>query len=200
MGREIQAKVLRVLEEGTFERLGGHRSRSADFRLVTATNRPVERMIEAEEFRADLYFRIGAITLHLPPLRERAGDIPALVRTALARTVTRHALAVRGVRADAMALLVAHPWPGNVRELFNTVQKAAIFCDGEELTPADLPELVGAEPHPDPSGTLDAQLRALETRLIREAMEHADGNKKAAAQALGISRTYLYKRLAEMAG
>ncbi|MDF1794541.1 MAG: sigma 54-interacting transcriptional regulator [Thalassobaculaceae bacterium] len=200
MGIDIQAKVLRVLEEGTFERLGGHRSRSADFRLVTATNRPVERMIEEEGFRADLYFRIGAITLWLPPLRERAGDIPALVRTFLARTAKRHNLPARSVRADAMALLSTHAWPGNVRELFNTVQKAAIFCDGEELTPADLPDLVGEEPRDDPATTLETQLRALEQRLIREALERADGNKKRAAEALGISRTYLYKRLGEMAG
>ncbi|WP_281683745.1 sigma-54 interaction domain-containing protein [Thalassobaculum salexigens] len=200
MGIDIQAKVLRVLEEGTFERLGGHRSRSADFRLVTATNRPVERMIEAEDFRADLYFRIGALTLWLPPLRDRAADIPALVRTFLARTVKRHNLPSRGVRADAMALLAAHSWPGNVRELFNTVQKAAIFCEGDELTPADLPDLVGEEPHPDPAAPLEAQLRALEERLIAEALDRADGNKKRAAEALGISRTYLYKRLGEMSG
>ncbi|MEQ8586059.1 MAG: sigma 54-interacting transcriptional regulator [Thalassobaculaceae bacterium] len=200
MGTDIQAKVLRVLEEGTFERLGGHRSRCADFRLVTATNRPVERMIQDEDFRADLYFRIGAITLWLPPLRDRAADIPALVRTFLARTAKRHNLPVRSVRTDAMALLTGHPWPGNVRELFNTVQKAAIFCDGEELTPADLPDLIGEAPHPDPAATLEAQLRALEQRLIREAMERADGNKKRAAEALGISRTYLYKRLGEMEG
>jgi transcriptional regulator with PAS, ATPase and Fis domain len=198
MGIDIQAKVLRVLEEGTFERLGGHRSRSADFRLVTATNRPVERMIRDEDFRADLYFRIGALTLWLPPLRDRAADIPALVRTFLARTAKRHNLAVRSVRADAMTLLTGHAWPGNVRELFNTVQKAAIFCDGEELTPANLPDIVGEEPHPDPSTTLEQQVRALEERLIREALERADGNKKRAAHALGISRTYLYKRLAGM--
>lgn len=200
MGIDIQAKVLRVLEEGTFERLGGHRSRSADFRLVTATNRPVERMIEEEDFRADLYFRIGALTLWLPPLRDRAADIPALVRTFLARTVKRHNLPPRGVRGDAMALLTAHPWPGNVRELFNTVQKAAIFCDGDELTPVDLPDLVGEAPQPDPAASLEMQLRALEERLIAEALDRADGNKKRAAEALGISRTYLYKRLGEMAG
>lgn len=198
MSLDIQAKMLRVLEEGTFERLGGHRSRSADFRLVSATNRPVERMIEDEGFRADLYFRIGAITLWLPPLRDRAADIPALVRTFLGRTAKRHNLPVRSVRADAMALLTAHPWPGNVRELFNTVQKAAIFCDGDELTPADLPDLVGGEPHTDPAATLEIQLRALEQRLIGEALDRAGGNKKRAAEALGISRTYLYKRLAEM--
>ncbi len=202
MGLDIQAKVLRVLEEGTFERLGGHRSRGAGFRLVTATNRPIERMIESEAFRADLYFRIGAITLTIPPLRERREDIPALVRTFLARTAKRHNLPVRGVRDDTMALLVAQDWPGNVRELFNTVQKAAIFCDGEELTPADIPDLdvadVPVDALTDTGGSLEARLRQLEAQMIREAMERAGGNKKRAAEALGISRTYLYKRLSEI--
>ena len=204
MGPDIQAKVLRVLEEGTFERLGGHRSRGAGFRLVSATNRPIESMIDAESFRADLYFRIGAITLSIPPLRERAEDIPALVRTFLARTAKRHNLPVRGIRSDTMALLTAHHWPGNVRELFNTVQKAAIFCDGDELTPGDFPDLVPTAPSPtvlSPTSapqSLEARLRSLEAQLIREALERAAGNKKRAAAALGISRTYLYKRLAEI--
>ena len=237
MPPDIQAKLLRVLEEGRFERLGGHRSHTADFRLITATNRPLDRIVDGTDagshprFRADLYFRIGGLTLTVPPLRDRREDIPALARTFLARTAKRHNLPVRGIAAGAISLLQAQPWPGNVRELFNAVQKAAIFCDGAELTAADFPDL-GRRPrdgmpweragrggapsrdytvvpptdaHRDTHGDarsdtrLDTQLLALEELLIRQALDRSNGNKKAAAEALGISRTYLYKRLAAMA-
>jgi transcriptional regulator with PAS, ATPase and Fis domain len=197
MSAETQAKMLRVLDEGRFERLGGTETRDADFRLVTATNRPLEKLIAEDRFRADLYFRIGVVTLITPPLRDRLEDIPAIARAILTRTADRHGLGVREIRADALGVLTRHSWPGNVRELINVIQKAAIFAEGSELTAADLSDLAPAQS----SGSrapLKRRLESVEEGLIRQALETSRGNKKRAAELLGISRGYLYKRLAEM--
>jgi len=197
MAPETQAKVLRVLEEGRFERLGGTATRAADFRLVTATNRPLEKLIADESFRADLYFRIGVVTLTLPPLRDRREDIPAIAATILERTAERHGLSARVLAPDAIAALASHDWPGNVRELINVIQNAAIFADGPELRASDLPAFTAVARAPDRGG-LKPRLGAIEADLIRQAIEQAGGNKKQAAVALGISRGYLYKRLREI--
>lgn len=197
MSAETQAKMLRVLDEGRFERLGGTVPRQADFRLVTATNRPLEKLIAEERFRADLYFRIGVVTLTTPPLRERVEDIPVIARAILDRTADRHGLAVRGLRPDALAVLARHSWPGNVRELINVIQKAAIFAEGPELTAEDLADLAAA-PSTGPRAPLKRRLESVEEGLIRQALETTHGNKKRAAELLGVSRGYLYKRLAEM--
>ena len=197
MSAETQAKMLRVLDEGRFERLGGTVTRDADFRLVTATNRSLEKLIAEEKFRADLYFRIGVVTLTTPPLRDRIEDIPAIARAILTRIADRHGLAARELRADALGVLTRHSWPGNVRELINVIQKAAIFAEGPELTADDLSDLAPAS-KAGPRAPLKRRLESVEEGLIRQALVTSHGNKKRAAEMLGISRGYLYKRLAEM--
>lgn len=207
MPLETQVKLLRVIESGGFERVGSNRARTTNFRLISATNRDLKRLIAEDEFRADLYFRINGVTLRVPPLRERASDIPLLVRHFVQRIGQRIGSAVRRVHPKALDLLQGASWPGNVRQLHHEVQRAMIFADGVELTARDFRTLEEAEtsaavPAPAPaagSATIRQTVGNVELALIREALERHQGNKKKVAEELGISRSYLYKKLGEMA-
>ena len=205
MPMETQVKLLRVIENGIFERVGSNRSRNTNFRLISATNRDLRRMIAEEAFRADLYFRINGVTLQVPPLRERAGDIPLLVRHFVQRVGQRIGSNVRRVHPKALEMLQGLAWPGNVRQLHHEVQRAMIFADGPELTLSSFRHLEGEEMEPAPlsvpaSGatTIRETVGNVELALIREALQKHKGNKKRVAEELGISRSYLYKKLAEM--
>jgi transcriptional regulator with PAS, ATPase and Fis domain len=206
MPLEIQVKLLRVLQDGIYERVGGHRSQRSDFRLISATNRNFQEMIGAGSFRLDLYYRISGVTIRMPTLRERLSDLPLLVRRFLDAFAARHHAQAKGIGKDVIAFLAGQPWPGNVRQLLHEVEKAAIFCDGPEIGVEDFrflgSEAVHTEPMPDkpapvPAGGLHDAVASLEKSMIHEAMQKYRGNKKKVAEELGISRAYLYKILAE---
>jgi len=174
----VQGKVLRVLEERTFERVGSGRTQRADVRLAAATNRDLRAMVEAGEFRSDLYFRLAVFPVELPALRERASDVPLLARHLLAEIARRHHREAPALDDEAAALLAAQPWPGNVRELANLLERAVILCEGPALRAADLRPLL------EPLGG--------ERERLRRALVEADGDKRRAAELLGISyRTLL---------
>jgi DNA-binding NtrC family response regulator len=184
LGPAVQGKVLRVLEERSFERVGGGATLHADVRLVAATNRDLEAMAAAGSFRSDLFFRLSIFPLELPPLRERASDIPLLARHLLARLSERLRCPPLTLSADAIELLLAERWPGNVRELGNVLERTAILAAGPTLCAADL----------------RAALRP--PRPERERFEHAliaaAGDKQRAAEALGISYRTLQRKIQEL--
>ena len=206
MPMETQVKLLRVVENGVFERVGGNRTRNTDFRLISATNRDLGRLIADNKFRADLYFRINGVTLYVPPLRERPTDIPILVRHFIQRLSSRTGSNVRSIHPKALDMLRGLAWPGNVRQLHHAVQRAMIFTDGTELTLDSLRDLDAsgeAMSAPPPvqsaaASTIRETMGNVEHALIREAMQRNNGNKKRVAEELGISRSYLYKKLGEM--
>jgi transcriptional regulator with PAS, ATPase and Fis domain len=204
MPPEIQVKLLRVLQDGMFERVGGDRARHSDFRLICATNRNFQEMINNGEFRLDLYYRISGVTIRMPSLRERLEDIPDLVQSFLTAFSVRQRSAVTRVDQRVYDYLRELPWPGNVRQLLHEVEKAAIFCDGAELTVKDfrrLPadparaEQPSASGRSIPVGKIQDAISQLESVMIREAMAKHRGNKMKVAEELGISRAYLYKKL-----
>jgi len=202
MPMETQVKLLRVLENGIFERVGSNRTRSTNFRLISATNRDLRRLIAEEAFRVDLYFRINGITLQVPPLRERASDIPLLVKHFVQRIAPRIGSGINRVNPRALDMLQGLPWPGNVRQLYHEVQRAMIFADGAELTLASFRKLehqaetVTPPPSVNAAVTIRETVDNVEHALIREALERHHGNKKRVAEELGISRSHLYKKLA----
>ncbi len=195
MGPGLQAKLLRVLEDGHYRRVGSTQERHADVRVVAATNKRLEDEQKAGRFREDLYYRLNVVTVALPLLRERREDIAALVE---------HLLATRPlgprrfeVTPEALQLLTRYDWPGNVRELANVLERAQILAEGDLITPDDLPDAVvrsGAEA----AGLGDEgpyNLNAAERRLMHEALRHTGGNKLAAAKELGVSARTLYRML-----
>lgn len=190
MPLDVQAKLLRVLEDGRFERLGGRRQIQSDFRLVCASHRDFASMQREGRFRHDLYYRISAVTLHLPPLRERREDIPALVESVLRRFASRHHAPPLTAIPQTIAFLQSLEWPGNVRQLIHEVERAAIFAERGTLLPDDFSITPSAVA---PSGV--ESLCIVEAEAIRDAMRRLGGNKKRVAEALGVSRSYLYKRL-----
>jgi two-component system response regulator AtoC len=194
----LQTKLLRVLQDGTYERVGGTEPLVNQARIVTATNKPVRPDEDGRALREELYYRLAVIEIGVPPLRARRSDIPMLVARAL------HGTPARAVSEEAMALLSAHPWPGNVRELFHVVQRAAVLCGGEVIDVPNLPENVrpaGAVPAAaipsldDGSLTLREAVASLERRLIQRALERAAGNRSEAARQLGIGRPLLYAKM-----
>ncbi len=179
----VQSKVLRVLEERTFERVGGGRTRTADVRLVAATNRELGAMVEAGSFRSDLYFRLAVFPIELPPLRERASDVPLLARHLLGEIGRRLQRAPPVPDAAALELLAAQPWPGNVRELANVLERSVILAEGPRLAAADLKPLL-------------APLEGIgERERIRRALEEAGGDRRRAATILGTSYRTLLRRI-----
>jgi transcriptional regulator with GAF, ATPase, and Fis domain len=203
----VQAKLLRVLEEREFQRLGGTRVLKADVRIVAATNRDIQRAIARGEFREDLYYRLHVFEIRLPPLRERPEDILPLTEIFLAEIGPSIGRPVPGVSREARELLLAYPWPGNVRELRNALERAAILCEGGLVTAAHLPISVsqgegmavhGAPATLTPPGTLPAggvDLEAIERSYVKAALEKTAGNKSRAARLLGLTRAQLYSRL-----
>ena len=198
---ELQAKLLRVLQEKTFERVGGSRTVRADVRWIAATNRDLGQMVSAGRFRDDLYHRLAVFPVELPPLRERREDILPLARTLLGRVSAN--LGRRGLRlsSDAEQAIVAGEWSGNVRELANALERAAIVCEGSEIGPADLDpvpvwrskgsDLVEPAPNPADAETLES----VERRAIQQALLAVDGNRRKAAERLGIGVRTLYDKL-----
>jgi len=207
---KMQAQLLRVLQEGEVRRVGGHDPVAVDVRIVAATHRDLDEEVKAGRFREDLLFRLRVVTLHLPPLRERPEDIPPLVEYFVGQACRREGRRAPAIAPEAMERLRRHRWPGNVRELRNAVERALAIASPEVVLESDLPAEIGAEPPAPPSGaparpaatwagadlfsdrpTLDV----LELRYVDLVLREAGGNKKRAAELLGIDRRTLYRML-----
>lgn len=197
----IQLKLLRVLEEREIERVGGGRPIDIDVRVITATHRDIEKLVEEGEFREDLLYRLHVIPIELPPLRERRGDIELLVEHFLDRLGDRTRSEVTGIAPDAMEALKAYDWPGNVRELENSIEHAMVFAEGEEITLDALPPVIGGDGGgdelklPSDDRSLPEILEELERQLIVRAFREAEGVKTETAERLGIKTSALYYKL-----
>src|SRR5262245_9188105 len=192
MAPGLQAKLLRVLENGCFRRVGSTQEAQADVRVVAATNKPLEEDLKAGRFREDLYYRLNVVTIELPLLKDRRQDIPELVEHFLA---TRQIGSARcRIQADALEALVRYDWPGNIRELANVLERAQILAQDRVITLDDLPEsLVERAPPLEVPAADPRSLRGLERRHVMDVLEQENGNKAHAAKALGISRRALYR-------
>jgi transcriptional regulator with PAS, ATPase and Fis domain len=193
-----QAKLLRVLEERRFERLGGQKSISVDFRLISATNRPLDLFVRDERFREDLFYRVNAFSIRLPSLRERPADIPVLAQRFLARYCATNGMPLdaKSFGKDAMDRLVAYPWPGNIRELESTVSRAALSSPGAVIRSGDIEFLHSSIPLAPPNDRLPS-LREAERGHVLRVLEAVAWNKKEAARVLDISRGTLYRKIEE---
>jgi len=195
----IQVKLLRVLQDRRFERVGGEETLEVDVRLVSATNRDLARRVREGYFREDLYYRLAIVPLSLPPLRERPGDVELLSRHFLEKHAGRIGRRPEGFSPQALGLLCRHAWPGNVRELENAVQQAMVFAEGAVIQAADLPAALREAPRalPVPNGErgLPEILEELERQLLVAAMERAHGVKAEAARLLGLKPSALYYKL-----
>jgi DNA-binding NtrC family response regulator len=203
----LQPKLLRVLQEHTFERVGGTASIHADVRVIAATNRPLEDDVEQKTFRADLFYRLNAFTVCLPPLRERQSDILPLAEYFLARYAKRNQIAAAGLAADAIVALQSYSFPGNVRELEHLIERAAVKAGGRAITAEQIQEELTKAKSPAP-GAFDTQaaigmpfhdaVANWERYLIEPALKSAHGNKSDAARRLGIHRRLLYEKLTQL--
>jgi DNA-binding NtrC family response regulator len=195
----IQVKILRVLEEHKFERVGGQETIESDVRLIAATNRDLKKMVEEGKFREDLFYRLYVVIIHLPPLRERAGDIPLLAQHFLKDLAAANDKKIESITPDAMDILSAYSWPGNVRELRNIVERMIVLSRGEKLTVRDIPAAIreGVQPRSIAMSASNLSLDEVEKQLIINALKnHGENRTKAAAQ-LGISRRTLHRKLNE---
>ena len=187
-----QAKLLRVIETGEFERLGSSRTRRVDVRIISATNADLSEEVSTGRFRQDLLFRLNTIEIRMPPLRDRRPDIPPLAHHFLRQHAQRYRKRVTGFEHAALEALLAHPWPGNVRELDHAVERAVLMTQASQVRAADL----GLRPAAEDSRRLDdMSLEEVESFLIKKALGRFDGNVSRAAEALGLSRSALYRRL-----
>src|SRR5438477_632050 len=189
-----QAKLLRVLETGEYERVGASRARRADVRVVAATNADIHAEVKSGRFREDLLFRLNTVEIRLPPLRERREDIPLLAGHFGRRHAARYRKQITGFAADAMQALRAHPWPGNVRELDHTIERSVLMAEENLIRTRDLG--LGPGAGADGATPLDQMsLEEVERVLIQKALARAGGNVSDAAKALGLSRSALYRRI-----
>ncbi len=200
MGPKMQAQLLRTLQDGEVRPVGGSDSIRVDVRLVCATNKDLEEEVKAGRFREDLYFRINVVTVRLPALRERREDVPILVAHFLAKIARRERRDQAALSQDALRLLTTYGWPGNVRELENAIDRAVAVAKGNVILPSDLPpEVGGAGPEVSGDGNSIIEdrptLAELERRYIALVLQESGGNKKKAAERLGIDRRTLYRAL-----
>jgi len=220
---EAQVKLLRVLQDGEIQPVGARLPAQVDVRIIAATNKRLIDEVAAGRFREDLYYRLNVVQLTIPPLRERAGDVPALARHLLDRISAQPGMRSLGITSEAVSLLMRHDWPGNVRQLHNALFRAAVLCEGDALTPADFPQLSDqlfgrVEPRPRAASSAmvrsaqengigvtlyeaNGHLRSLsdiEADVIRLAIGHYRGRMTEVARRLGIGRSTLYRKLAEL--
>ncbi len=192
--KDMQAKLLRVLQEGTFERVGDEKTKSVDVRIISAANRDLKKEVEKGNFREDLYYRIKVVPIDLPPLRERKNDIPLLVDHFLKRIVKNSGKDSIDISHESMVLMMNYHWPGNIRELENAIQFAIVKCRGSEILPQDLPmelkDLAGMSHSQGPS-------KKLAIDSVKSALKQTGGNKAKAARLLGVGRATLYRFLAD---
>jgi DNA-binding NtrC family response regulator len=210
---DTQVKLLRVLQSGEIQPVGSRVTRQVDVRVIAATNRTLLDEVAAGRFREDLYYRLAVVQVTIPPLRQRAADIPALARHLLARIARQPGMRGLGITDAALGMLMGFPWPGNVRQLQNALFRAAVLCDGDALTSDDFPQIAyesiggvrAATARPlaggvtlfEPSGHLRS-LDAIEADVIRLAIGHYRGRMTEVARRLGIGRSTLYRKLGEL--
>ncbi|WP_188056507.1 sigma-54-dependent transcriptional regulator [Sphingosinithalassobacter sp. CS137] len=216
MPLEAQVKLLRVLQSGEIQPLGARHTREVDVRVVAATNKTLIAEVEAGRFREDLYYRLNVVQVTIPPLRDRSGDVPALVRHLLGRIAEQPGLRPLGITDEALQLLGSYDWPGNVRQLQNALFRAAVLCEGDALTRTDFPQIAqlaagkpessaASQPATGHAGVTlfrpDGNLRPLEeieADVIRLAIGHYRGRMTEVARRLGIGRSTLYRKLGEL--
>ena len=195
----LQVRLLRVLQERTFEPLGATRSEKADARVIVATNRDLAERVRTREFREDLYYRVNVVRIELPPLRSRKEDIPLLADQFIARFNRLQAKSIRGLNAEVISLLMAHDWPGNIRELENMIERAFILRHDGFIDMADLPaELTASVVSPAGTTGIRAVRAQVDAQAIRAALERNGGNRAAAARELGIHKTTLFRKMKKL--
>jgi DNA-binding NtrC family response regulator len=193
---DAQAKLLRVIEEREFERLGGRRMIKVEARLIALTNVDLDNAVRRRAFREDLFYRLNVVRLHVPPLRERREDIEELARSFLKTYATKHGRAVKEITPEAMQTLTSYEFPGNVRELANMIERAMIVTEGMKVEVLDFPEPLRASAAMQKRARQRQTLAELEADYIADTLEFVKGNKSEAARLLGISRKNLYEKLA----
>jgi len=197
MSPTMQSKILRVLQEREFERVGGNELVRVDVRFISATNRDLEEAVKKGEFREDLYYRIAVFPIKLPPLRERKEDIPALAAFFLKKYSQEEGKQIEGISPDALELLMAYHWPGNVRELENAIERAVVLAASKEIMPSDLPAAVralGEKRLYESDHTLANWIEKLEEEALRQALLECGGNVSQTAKKLGIGRATIYRK------
>lgn len=203
MPKPLQVKLLRVLQDGEFERLGGTKTLGVDVRLIAATNKNLTAEVEAGDFRDDLFYRLNVITLELPPLRSRREDIPLLVDRFLKKYCEKDEISIRGISRQALEALEAHHWPGNIRELENAIEQAVVLTQSDVIEQSDLPMSVrgsgkGSDPTCAPKSIvipLGIPMEVAEKRLISETLKMTGGDKELTAKLLDISSRTIYRKL-----
>ncbi len=204
MKPELQVKLLRVLQDGVFERLGGTKSIRSNVRLLAATNRNLEEAMAEGHFREDLYYRLNVVTLTLPPLRQRAEDIPTLTTHFLERYSREAKRRFKGISEEAMACLMSHAWPGNIRELANAIERAVVLGLSDFIEAEDLPTHVvslkrgKAEVKVDTGLPFHEAVDAFKRSMIMDCLKRTDGNQSRAAEELGLQRTYLARLITNL--
>ncbi len=196
----MQAKVLRVLQEGEFERVGGHQTLKCDVRVVAATNKELPAEVAAGRFREDLYYRLAVVPIRVPPLRERAEDVPELAEAFLVEACARNGRRAMTLARDAFPALQAHGWPGNVRELRNLVERMAILCDGPRISAEEVAAVLPGARRPRPERfregvPLKDLMDEAERDIVLAALEKHQDNVAETARALGLERSHLYKKM-----
>ncbi len=198
----VQVKLLRFLGERTFERVGSSKTMTSDVRLIAATNKNLVTLVQNGAFREDLFFRLKVVEIHLPPLRERASDVPLLAQHFLRESAAENAKEVNAFAPEALELLMAYKWPGNVRELRTAVEHAVVFARNATVAARDLPQniRIGQSSLPTPPSqmpTSDLNVHEVEKELVVRALKEANGNRTTAARKLGMSRRTLHRKLHE---
>ncbi len=207
----MQVKLLRLLQEREFERLGGTQTLKVDVRFVAATHRPLEELVRAGTFREDLFYRLNVVPIWLPALRERPADVAPLARHFVREHASEHGKPGLQLSDAAIARLAAQPWPGNVRELQNFIERLVVLTETTEISAAEVERELQRRPAltlvpgglsaaaPAPAGTLDDSRRSAEKDALQDALRKAAGNRTLAARLLGVSRRTLYNKLDEYA-
>lgn len=194
----LQVRLLRVLQERSYEPLGGTRSVQTDVRVIVASNKPLAKLVKEGRFRQDLFYRINVVRLELPPLRKRKEDIPLLVDRFIHRFNQTQGRALTGVSPEALALLMAHDYPGNIRELENIIEHAFVLCPDTVIGARYLPETLVSKrslPPPTPATGYEAAIKTTESQMIRDALERCGGNRNEAAKVLGMHRSTFFRKV-----
>ncbi len=191
----IQIKLLRFLQESEFERVGGTKTLKVDVRIISATNKDLEKLVESETFREDLFYRLKVVSMEVPPLRERKEDIPLIVKYHLNKFEEIHNKKIDGITSEAMKVIKSYNWPGNIRELMNCIESSIVMTVNNELTADSLPPFLSHKSVKQTSGKEPGNLFEIEKKAIIDALNKTGGNKTEAARVLGIGLRTLYRKL-----